>query len=123
MFHRGVPWVREVNVVRVEATHAVRPGDIAFAAESRLPDAPAVEVLHEPIGADVAPAFAAAGWQVSRHLLMALEVAAPEPSHVVEEVDPELSLAAAGGVDARPSRGEPTRRWPRCWNGSARGPG
>ena len=90
VFHRGVPWVREVNVVRVEATHAVRPGDIAFAAESRLPDAPAVEVLHEPIGADVAPAFAAAGWQVSRHLLMALEVAAPEPSHVVEEVDPEL---------------------------------
>ena len=90
VFHRGVPWVREVNVVRVEATHAVRPGDIAFAAESRLPGAPAVEVLHEPIGADVAPAFAAAGWQVSRHLLMALEVAAPEPSHAVEEVDPEL---------------------------------
>ena len=89
VFHRGVPWVREVNVVRVEATHPVRAGDIAFAAESRLPDAPAVEVLHEPIGAEVAPAFAAAGWQVSRHLLMALEVPAPEPSHVVEEVDPE----------------------------------
>jgi len=90
VFHRGVPWVREVNVVRVEATHAVRPGDIAFAAESRLPEAPAVEVLHEPIGADVAPAFAAAGWQVSRHLLMALEAAAPEPMHAVEEVDPKL---------------------------------
>jgi ribosomal protein S18 acetylase RimI-like enzyme len=89
VFHRGVPWVREVNVVRVEATHQVRAGDIAFAAESRLPDAPAVEVLHEPIGAEVAPAFAAAGWQVSRHLLMALEAPAPEPSHVVEEVDPE----------------------------------
>jgi GNAT superfamily N-acetyltransferase len=89
VFHRGVPWVREVNVVRVEATHPVRAGDIAFAAESRLPDAPAVEVLHEPIGAEVAPAFAAAGWQVSRHLLMALELSAPEPSQVVEEVDPE----------------------------------
>jgi GNAT superfamily N-acetyltransferase len=87
--HKGVPWVREVNVVRVEATHGVRAGEIAFAAESRLPSAPAVEVLHEPIGAAVAPAFAAAGWQVSRHLLMALEGPAPEVRHLVEEVAPD----------------------------------
>ena len=89
MFHKGVPWVREVNVVRVETTHGVHAGDIAFAAETRFPAQPAVEVLHEPIGTMVAPAFAAAGWQVSRHLLMALEGPAPEVSHAVEEVDPE----------------------------------
>jgi GNAT superfamily N-acetyltransferase len=89
VFHKGVPWVREVNVVRVETTHGVRAGDIAFAAETRFPGQPAVEVLHEPIGAAVAPAFAAAGWQVSRHLLMALEGPPPEVSHAVEEVDPE----------------------------------
>ena len=85
-----MPWVREVNVVRVEATHAVRRVTSRSRPSRGCPDAPAVEVLHEPIGADVAPAFAAAGWQVSRHLLMALEAAAPEPSHAVEEVDPEL---------------------------------
>ena len=90
MFHKGVPWVREVNVVRVETTHGVRAGEVAFAAQSRLPAQPAVEILHEPIGADLAPAFAAAGWQVSRHLLMALETHAPETGHAVEEVDPEV---------------------------------
>jgi GNAT superfamily N-acetyltransferase len=90
VFHKGVPWVREVNVVRVETTHGVRPGDIAFAAETRFPAQPAVEVLHEPIGSTVAPAFAAAGWQVSRHLLMALEGLPPEVTGVVEEVEPEL---------------------------------
>jgi GNAT superfamily N-acetyltransferase len=89
VFHKGVPWVREVNVVRVETTHAVRAGDIAFAAETRFPGQPAVEVLHEPIGAAVAPAFAAAGWQVSRHLLMALEGPPPPVSHEVVEVEPE----------------------------------
>ncbi len=82
--------MREVNVVRVETTHGVRPGEIAFAAETRFPGQPAVEVLHEPIGAAVAPAFAAAGWQVSRHLLMALEGSPPAVPHVVEEVDPEV---------------------------------
>jgi GNAT superfamily N-acetyltransferase len=90
VFHKGVPWVREVNVVRVETTHGVRAGDIAFAAETRFPGQPAVEVLHEPIGTTVAPAFAAAGWQVSRHLLMALEGPPPEVPHTVEEVDPQL---------------------------------
>lgn len=90
MFHKGVPWVREVNVVRVETTHGVRAGDIAFAAETRFPGQPAVEVLHEPIGAAVAPAFAAAGWQVSRHLLMALEGPPPPVTQTVEEVDPEV---------------------------------
>jgi GNAT superfamily N-acetyltransferase len=90
VFHKGVPWVREVNTVRVETTHGVRAGEIAFAAESRFPGQPAVEVLHEPIGAAVAPAFAAAGWQVSRHLLMALEGPPPPVSHDVEEVDPEV---------------------------------
>jgi GNAT superfamily N-acetyltransferase len=89
VFHHGVPWVREVNVVRVETTHGVRAGDIAFAAETRFPGQPAVEILHEPIGTAVAPAFAAAGWQVSRHLLMALEGPPPEvAAAVVEEVEP-----------------------------------
>lgn len=90
VFHERVPWVREVNVVRVEATAPrARAGDIAFAAEQRFPSAPAVEVLHEPIGAELAPAFAAAGWQVSRHLLMALEDHPPEPAAAAEEVAPE----------------------------------
>jgi GNAT superfamily N-acetyltransferase len=89
VFHEGVPWVREVNVVRVETTHGVRAGDIAFAAETRFPAQPAVEVMHEPIGAAVAPAFAAAGWQVSRHLLMALEEPPPLVPQTVEEVEPE----------------------------------
>jgi GNAT superfamily N-acetyltransferase len=89
VFHARVPWVREVNVVRVEATAPrVRAGEIAFAAEQRFPSAPAVEVLHEPIGAALAPAFAAAGWQVSRHLLMALEDRPPEVA-AVEEVSPD----------------------------------
>lgn len=87
MFHARVPWVREVNVVRVEATAPrVRAGDLAFAAEQRFPSAPAVEVLHEPIGAALAPAFAAAGWQVGRHLLMALEDHPPDASAAVREV-------------------------------------
>jgi GNAT superfamily N-acetyltransferase len=82
--------VREVNVVRVEATAPrLRAGDVAFAAERRFPDAPAVEVLHEPIGAALAPAFAAAGWQVSRHLLMALEEAPSGVAAGVEEVAPD----------------------------------
>jgi GNAT superfamily N-acetyltransferase len=90
VFHDRVPWVREVNVVRVESTAPrLRAGDIAFAAERRFPEAPAVEVLHEPIGAALAPAFAAAGWQVSRHLLMALEEAPPDVSPDVGEVAPE----------------------------------
>ena len=89
MFHKGVPWVREVNMVRVETTHGVHAGDIAFAAETRFPSQPAVEVLHEPIGTTVAPAFAAAGWQVSRHLLMALEEQPPVVPFAVEEVGPE----------------------------------
>jgi GNAT superfamily N-acetyltransferase len=90
VFHKGVPWVREVNMVRVETTHGVRAGEIAFAAETRFPAQPAAEVLHEPIGAAVAPAFAAAGWQVSRHLLMALEEAPPPVAAAVREVDPAL---------------------------------
>jgi GNAT superfamily N-acetyltransferase len=90
VFHARVPWVREVNVVRVEATAPrVRAGEIAFAAEERFPAAPAVEVLHEPFGAALAPAFAAAGWQVSRHLLMALEDHPPELPLAVDEVSPE----------------------------------
>ena len=90
VFHDGVPWVREVNVVRVESTAPrLRAGDVAFAAERRFPAAPAVEVLHEPIGAALAPAFAAAGWQVGRHLLMALEEAPPDVSPDVEEVAPD----------------------------------
>jgi GNAT superfamily N-acetyltransferase len=89
VFHHGVPWVREVNVVRVETTHGVRAGEVAFAAETRFPGQPAVEILHEPIGSAVAPAFAAAGWQVSRHLLMALEDAPPDIAATVEEVEPE----------------------------------
>ena len=90
VFHDRVPWVREVNVVRVESTAPrLRAGDIAFAAERRFPAAPAVEVLHEPIGAALAPAFAAAGWQVGRHLLMALQEAPPDVSANVEEVAPE----------------------------------
>ena len=91
VFHQRVPWVREVNVVRVEATTPrLRAGDIAFAAERRFPSAPAVEVLHEPIGAALAPAFAAAGWRVSRHLLMALEEPPPDDAGAgVEEVSPD----------------------------------
>jgi RimJ/RimL family protein N-acetyltransferase len=90
VFHARVPWVREVNVVRVESTAPqVRAGDVAFAAERRFPWEPAVEVLHEPIGAALAPAFAAAGWQVSRHLLMALEEAPPDVAANVEEVAPD----------------------------------
>ena len=99
VFHKGVPWVREVNVVRVETTHGVRAGDIAFAAETRFPGQPAVEVLHEPIGAAVAPAFAAAGWQVSRHLLMALEGPPPPvplPVEVTIEED-QIVIRRAGG--------------------------
>ena len=84
VFHPGMPWVREVNMVRVEATHAVSPGDIAFAAESRLPDARRSRCC-TAVGAGTSPP-SPAGWQVARHLLMALEVAAPEPSHAVEEV-------------------------------------
>jgi GNAT superfamily N-acetyltransferase len=91
VFHDRVPWVREVNVVRVEATTPrIRAGDVAFAAEQRFPAAPAVEVLHEPIGAELAPAFAAAGWRVSRHLLMALEEPPADPAaDAVEEVSPD----------------------------------
>src|SRR5215212_9970888 len=83
--HERVPWVREVNVVRVEATGGgIRAGDVAFEAETRFPAAPAVEVLHEPIGAALAPAFAAAGWRVGRHLLMALGEAPRAIPHPVE---------------------------------------
>jgi GNAT superfamily N-acetyltransferase len=89
VFHPGVPWVREVNTVRVETTARVRPGDVAFAAELRFPLLPAAEVLHEPIGAALAPVFAAAGWQVSRHLLMAHEDVPPAAPDIVEEVDLE----------------------------------
>jgi GNAT superfamily N-acetyltransferase len=90
VFHDRVPWVREVNVVRVEATAPrIRAGELAFTAERRFPAAPAVEVLHEPIGAALAPAFAAAGWQVGRHLLMALEEPPPDAGAAVEEVAPD----------------------------------
>jgi GNAT superfamily N-acetyltransferase len=90
VFHAGVPWVREVNMLRVEATSArLRAGDLAFAAEQRFPSAPAVEVLHEPIGASLAPAFAAAGWQVGKHLLMALEEPPPEAPTAAAEVSPD----------------------------------
>jgi GNAT superfamily N-acetyltransferase len=90
VFHARVPWVREVNVVRVEATAgSIRAGDVAFEAETRFPAAPAVEVLHEPIGAALAPAFAAAGWRVGRHLLMALEEPPADVSAAVEEVAPD----------------------------------
>jgi GNAT superfamily N-acetyltransferase len=87
VFHAGVPWVREVNTVRVEtAAGELDPADLVRAAEQRFPAAPAVEVLHEPIGAGVAPAFAAAGWRVGRHLLMALVEAPREIPLPVEEV-------------------------------------
>lgn len=90
MFHARVPWVREVNIVRVEATTPrARAAEIAYAAQERFPSAPAVEVLHEPIGAALAPAFAAAGWQVGRHLLMALEDPPPPVARAAEEVAPE----------------------------------
>ena len=85
-----MPWVREVNVVRVETTaRSIRAGDVAFAAEERFPAAPTVEVLHEPTGVALAPAFAAGGWQVSRHLLMALEEPPADAAGRVEEVSPE----------------------------------
>ena len=96
VFHPHVPWVREVNTVRVETTaRDLRAGEVAFAAECRFPALPAVEILHEPIGVALAPAFAAAGWTVSRHLLMALEEA---PQHhgapfEVDEVSPEAIWA------------------------------
>jgi GNAT superfamily N-acetyltransferase len=87
VFHPGVPWVREVNTIRVETTtRAIRAGDLAFEAEARFPAAPAIEVLHEPIGTALAPAFASAGWQVGRHLLMALQEPPPEADRAVEEV-------------------------------------
>ena len=90
VFHARVPWVREVNTIRVEATSArLQAGDIAFAAEQRFPATPAVEVLHEPTGVALAPAFAAAGWQVSRHLLMALEQPPPDATAAVAEVSPD----------------------------------
>jgi GNAT superfamily N-acetyltransferase len=91
VFHSRVPWVREVNMLRVEATHgAIRAGDLVHAAQARFPALPAVEVLHEPLGATLAPAFAAAGWQVGRHLLMALEDPPAEPpAPAVAEVAPE----------------------------------
>ena len=82
-----MPWVPEVNTVRVEtAAGDLHPAELARAAESRFPVAPAVEVLHEPIGAGLAPAFAAAGWRVGRHLLMALAEAPRTIPHPVEEV-------------------------------------
>jgi GNAT superfamily N-acetyltransferase len=28
VFHKGVPWVREVNVVRVETTHGIQAGEV-----------------------------------------------------------------------------------------------
>jgi len=88
--HSRVPWVREVNMLRVEATHgAIRAGDLAYEAEARYPDAPAIEIMHEPLGAELAPAFAAAGWQVGRHLLMALEEPPPKARVAVDEVAPE----------------------------------
>ena len=90
VFHARVPWVREVNTVRVETTaRELHPSEIAFAAERRFPDAPAIEVLHEPIGAALAPALAAAGWAVSRHLLMAMQEPPPAPDPAVEEVATE----------------------------------
>jgi GNAT superfamily N-acetyltransferase len=87
-----VPWVREVNTVRVETTaRRVSAAEVAHAAESRFPERPAAEVLHEPIGAALAPGFAAAGWQVSRHLLMALlGPSPPAGAHAVEEVALEV---------------------------------
>jgi GNAT superfamily N-acetyltransferase len=87
VFHPGVPWVREVNVVRVETTsRSVTAAELAHAARERFPSLPAVEILHEPLGADVAPRFAAAGWRVSRHLLMALLEPPPAPDLPVQEV-------------------------------------
>ncbi|HZB75889.1 MAG TPA: GNAT family N-acetyltransferase [Solirubrobacteraceae bacterium] len=87
VYHPGVPWVREVNVVRVETTgRSVTAAELAHAARERFPALPAVEVLHEPLGAGVAPRFAAAGWRVSRHVLMALLEPPPAPALDVEEV-------------------------------------
>ena len=82
------------------------PSDIAFAAETRFPAQPAVEVLHEPIGTTVAPAFAAAGWQVSRHLLMALEGPPPDPAACGRGGGSRADLAAARRVDARRAVGD-----------------
>ena len=54
VFHPGVPWVREVNVVRVETTaRSVTAAELAHAARERFPALPAVEILHEPLGAEV----------------------------------------------------------------------
>jgi GNAT superfamily N-acetyltransferase len=90
VFHERVPWVREVNTVRVEATGGgIHAGDVAFEAETRFPASPAVEVLHEPVGAALAPAFAAAGWRVGRHLLMALEDPPAVVDAAVTEVAPD----------------------------------
>ena len=87
VYHPGVPWVREVNVVRVETTsRSVTAAELAHAARERFPALPAVEILHEPLGAAVAPRFAAAGWRVSRHLLMALLEPPPAPGLPVDEV-------------------------------------
>ena len=56
---RGVPWVREVNIVRVEATASRVRGRAELALRGRvaLPGRARVEVLHEPIGAALAPAL------------------------------------------------------------------
>ena len=74
-------------MVRVETTgRAVTAAELAHAARERFPALPAVEVQHEPLGAGVAPRFAAAGWRVSRHLLMALIEPPQPPGLPVEEV-------------------------------------
>ena len=85
----------------------MRAGDIAFAAETRLPAQPAVEVLHEPIGAELAPAFAAAGWQVSRHLLMALEGHAPEAARTPSRRSTPRWSGRCARSGCAPSRGAP----------------
>jgi GNAT superfamily N-acetyltransferase len=86
-----MPLVREANLVRVETREfAPSVGELTAAAESRFPDRPLVEVMHEPIGAALAPEFSAHGWGVSRHLVMALRRAPPVVAAPVEEVAPDL---------------------------------
>ena len=85
-----MPLVREANLVRVE-TREFAPSveELTAAAEARFPDRPFVEVMHEPIGAELVPDFAASGWRMSRHLMMALRRTPPVPAAPVEEVAPE----------------------------------
>jgi GNAT superfamily N-acetyltransferase len=86
-----MPLVREANLVRVEtADFAPSVRVLTETAERRFPDRPFVEVLHEPIGAELVPEFDARGWRVTRHLVMALRRRPAAQAEPVEEVAPEV---------------------------------